>query len=369
MPSSTLPGRGGKKPAVPLRDSFLYASLPGEAPRPAGVVSAFFDQNRTTLRPKVARTPPLLILLLLPAVLSAQTVQVNAGGNVSVGGVPALYNGQYVMQKTDFGFLWVDTVALVGGHVQVESKCGLGQPISVTGLYVLGDCNGISDIKSTGAVVLARQLSGQCGAAKLGCSGPRDDGHAYFLFGLGGGFPYQGYGTGTEAGDSTQTADLQGRTWSVTTIDGATGRFEWVATGNPNAPPAANVNATNTSAAGRNDKTNYFGDSWTLRDTSTSVTTITGIQWTYNYVAPNFTADRSGSAGETVPLYFPCDPNSGGNISTGANCFSSVGGAAGPFVFSLKATNQNGTTQYTPSPAISVAVPQIQILGFSGGVL
>src|SRR5713226_9642910 len=104
--------------------------------------------SRRAARPRVPCTP-LLLLLLLPAVLSAQTVPVNAGGNVSVGGVPPVYNGQYVMQKTDFGFLWVDTVALQGGHVQVESKCGLGQPLSVTELYVLGDCNGISDIKST----------------------------------------------------------------------------------------------------------------------------------------------------------------------------------------------------------------------------
>ena len=57
------------------------------------------------------------MFLLLPAVLSAQTVQVSAGGIVSVGGVLPLYNGQYVMQKTDFGFLWLDSVALQGGYV------------------------------------------------------------------------------------------------------------------------------------------------------------------------------------------------------------------------------------------------------------
>src|SRR5207253_3120207 len=174
--------------------------------------------------------------------------------------------------------------------------------------------------------------------------------------------------------DSGQSADLSGRTWSLscTTSGAAPTPCTWTASGNPNAPPVANVIATNTSAAGRSDKANYFGDSWTLRDASTSIAPITGIQWDYNYVAPNFTADRQGTAGETVGLYFPCDPNAGGNIATGANCFSSVGGAAGQFAFSLKATNHPQTTdqitQYTSS-GISVALPQIQILGFSGGVL
>ena len=66
------------------------------------------------------------------------------------------------MQKTDFGFLWLDTVALQGGYVGVEAKCGVGQPNPATGIYVRGDCNGISNIKSTGNVVMAQQFSGQC---------------------------------------------------------------------------------------------------------------------------------------------------------------------------------------------------------------
>ncbi len=133
------------------------------------------------------RTALAAALILLPALLAAQTVTFSSGGIVSIGGVSPIYNGQYVIQKTDFGFFWLDTVALQAGNVQVEAKCGTGQPASVVGLYVVGDCNGITNVSSSGTSVLARQFSGQCGAATDGCGGPRDPdgGTGMFLFKLG----------------------------------------------------------------------------------------------------------------------------------------------------------------------------------------
>src|SRR5262245_11726065 len=105
------------------------------------------------LRGTLTRASALLVLLLLgmSALASAQAdVPVSGGGITSLAGTPPIYNGQYVLKQTDFGFLWLDTVAMTGGLVQVEAKCGLGQPPPVTNLYVIGDCNGITDIKSTG---------------------------------------------------------------------------------------------------------------------------------------------------------------------------------------------------------------------------
>ena len=78
----------------------------------------------------------------------------------------------------------LDTVTLSPGHVQAESKCNGVQPPSDTDLYVIGDCNGITSISSSGNVVLVRQFSGQCGALIHFCNGPRDDGHSRFTFEL-----------------------------------------------------------------------------------------------------------------------------------------------------------------------------------------
>ena len=40
------------------------------------------------------------------ASLSAQQVAYTAPGTISLTGVPMIYNGQYAIQKTDFGFLF-----------------------------------------------------------------------------------------------------------------------------------------------------------------------------------------------------------------------------------------------------------------------
>src|SRR6185369_16610409 len=126
---------------------------------------------------------------------------------------PPIYNGRYVMKQSDFGFFWLDTVTLAPGHVQAESKCGGFQPPSDTEIYVTGDCNGISNVSSSGNVVLVRQFSGQCAAAKFpGCNGPRFDAPSRFTFALGS-FNY--LGDQGEIADSTQTTDLAGRTWTI----------------------------------------------------------------------------------------------------------------------------------------------------------
>jgi len=318
----------------------------------------------------------LLSLLFLPAVLSAQDVHYTAPGSIGLTVGTAKYNGQYVLIQSDFGFFWLDLTNPNNpfpGHVQAISKCAPWPP-SDSNYYVSGDCNGISDIHTNGSLVLVRNLSGNCaGGMRSGsCSGPRTDSHTYLLFGLGT-WGYQG--DGSDIGDSSQSADLQGRTWTITKDPAwpppdAT-HFIWHASGNPTAPPTAGVTATNVSASGRSDKTNYFGDVWSLKDTSSAISPVTQIQWDYNYLAPNFTIDRQGTPGETVSIYFPCDQNTSGNPgnpNTGQNCSASVGGTAGSYLFSLNATNQYGTTQYA-SPAINVALPQVQIAGFASGTL
>lgn len=177
----------------------------------------------------------LLALLLLPFGLLAQTVNVTTSGIISITGVPVIYNDKWVMQKTDFGFLWLDSTNLVGGLVQVQSKCNVGMPASATNLYVIGDCNGITNISSSGSSVLARQFSGQCGACTTGCGGSRDDGHFNFLFTLGT-WAYVGPDQ-ANISDSTQHADLVGRTWVASPTDFTGLHFLWTASaGTPGTP-------------------------------------------------------------------------------------------------------------------------------------
>jgi hypothetical protein len=197
----------------------------------------------------VKRLLLLALLLILPAGLIAQTVDVTTSGIISLGPPAAVYNGQYVMQKTDFGILWLDSTNLVAGLIQVQAKCGVGQPASATNLYVIGDCNGISNFSSSGTSVLARQFSGQCGACTTGCGGPRDDGHYNFLFTLGT-WTYVGPDQ-ADIADSTQHADLVGRTWVATALDFTGRNFRWTASGGPTptfttTPPTATPTRTRT---------------------------------------------------------------------------------------------------------------------------
>ena len=307
-----------------------------------------------------------MLLSGIPAVLSAQAdVPVAAGGIASLTGSAPIYNGQYVLKQTDFGFLWLDTVALTGGLVQVEAKCAVGQPVPVTNLYVIGDCNGITDIKSTGNVVLARQLSGQCGAAKRGCNGPRDDGHTYFVFALGTWALITDNGTGTEAGDSTQTSDPLGRTWTAIQIDLA--HFAWHVTGGPTIPvaQASYRNLTTTGGA------NFLGDKFQFTDTSATATQIVHVDWDVNAIG-GFAPDASVGTTTSLTGYLPCDPASGGAFASGGGCAASVGApvttAAWAQRFSEQSRNTAGYTSQNvfTSPAIQFVCASISIVGYSG---
>src|SRR5262249_9620717 len=146
-------------------------------------------------------------------------------GVISVTGVPMIYNGQYAIQKTDFGFAYLDTASLSTGMAQIESKCGLGEPVPDTGIYVLGDCNGTTNVSSSGNPVLVRQFNGQCAAAVLGCGGQRVGGTGMFAFRLGT-WEYLGQ-TDVDIPDSTQRTDPIGRTWVLQPLDARGRNFVW----------------------------------------------------------------------------------------------------------------------------------------------
>ncbi len=313
------------------------------------------------------------LLLVLPAVLPAQEVPYTAPGIISLGAALPVYNGKYVIKKTDFGFLWLDTTLLQPGLVQVEAKCGTGQPPSATGIYVIGDCNGISNVSTSGTLVVGRQFSGQCGAAKQGCNGGRVNGTGNFFFQLG---TWAYLGTDLpDIGDSTQSADLQGRTWDVQALDIGGRNFKWVASGNANAPPTALATATNQSAGNRADKASYYGDKWRLVDASTPTGSITRIDWDLIYNGVSFAADETGDPATegTVTGYFPCDPSGSvaGNIRSSANCIQSLGltnpATSKSYRFAMQSANVNGTsaTPFVSSP-VQVSCPQANVSGYAG---
>ena len=329
---------------------------------------------------------PLSVLAFFwPALLSAQDVAYTASGVVSVIiSTPPIYNGQYVLQTTDFGFFWLDTVSLSAGLVEAESKCGVGLPPSDSNFYVTGDCNGTGRISSSGSYVLVRQFNSQCAAVTKSCNGPPTTGPNRLTFSLGGGWRY--LGNLGEIPDSTQTTDPQGRTWTVQPTDRSEMNFLWHASGvatpiptptptaPPNAPPTAVAAATNLSAAGRTDKTNYYGDKWQLQDASTSGSPITNIDWDFNYTG-SFQRDEGGgpSSEGTIAGYFPCDPSgpTRGDIRLGTNCISSLSltnpASSGNYRFAEQSANQNGASA-SPfvSGAIAVVCPQANILGLTG---
>jgi len=326
------------------------------------------------------RTPLAGLVFFLPGLLSAQSVPVSTSGTVAVtSGIPPVYNGKYVLQQSDYGFFWLDTTTLTPGHVQAVSKCGVGvgAPPSDSNLYVLGDCNSITDVTTSSAQVLVRLTSGQCRSMSRGCGGLRDDGHWLLLFGLG---DWQYIGDATDpfllAGNTFpptgQTTDPQGRTWTLASTDSSQRNFIWQASGLPNSPPIAVASATNLSAGIRSDKANYYGDKWQLQDTSSGGPT--SVTWDFNYTG-SFAADETGTkaAEGIVTGYFPCDPSSGspGNIRSGGNCRQSLGlgnpPATGSYQFALRSANQFGTSANTfVSAAIGVACPQPSISGYTG---
>ena len=308
-------------------------------------------------------------LLLVPAILTAQSVNVDPGGFVGITtGVPPTYTGQYVLQMTDFGFFWLDTVALRGGHVQAISSCAPGFPSSDSGFYVVGDCESITEVRSNGSVVLVLSTSGQCGAMTRGCGGPRDDGHWLFAFGLG---TWEYQGDGVVIPESTQTADPLGRSWNILPTDATGTHFVWHSSGIPSSPPFADAVGINLSAVERSDTATYYGDRWQLRDFSSGAASVL---WDFNYTG-SFAADETGpeAAEGTVIGYFPCDPGGAvhGDIRSGANCRQSLGlaspPASGSYRFALRSSNSFGTSTNTySSAALPVACPQVIIAGYTG---
>ncbi len=317
----------------------------------------------------IALAALITLMLLLPGLSMAQNVFVSVDGVVGIiNGQPAIYSGKYVLQMTEFGFFWLDTAALLGGHVQAVSKCVSGFPPSDTGFYVLADCNSITNVSASGVLAVVRMTSGQCGAQSAGCGGRRDDGHWRFTFGLG---TWDYKGDLGEIPDSTDTADPLGRTWSIDATDSSARNFVWHSSGVPSSPPFADAVGVNLSAGQRTDKTDYYGDRWQLKDISSGATSVT---WDFNYTG-SFAADETGpkAAEGTVVGYFPCDPGgvAHGDIRSGASCRQSLGlanpPAAAGYRFALRSANSFGTSTNTyASAALSVACPQANIAGYAG---
>ncbi len=327
----------------------------------------------------VARTAGLLLLLLLPAVLTAQTVSVPPISATTSLTTSQVYFGKYVAHALDYGFIWVDTQALTAGYVWVIGKCAIPNMTPASNLWAYGDCNGISSlgISPDGLTLAVNEYNGQCFVASGSCSGPH---HAFvhsYGFKTDGSWAYIS-SWDTQEGAGTQVTDPQGRTWtaSCSLPQNPPVTCTWQASGNPNAPPTNNATAVNSSAGARTDKTNYFGDVWTLQDTSTSIPTISQAQWDFRYTtafAPDLTETNPPV---TIPLEthtfpFPCDPSAGGSIATGAGCWTSVGSptTTGSYQFALQDTNVNGPGTLFISNSVSVAPPQISVAGFDGTTL
>jgi PKD repeat protein len=343
---------------------------------------------------KASLALPLAVpLFLIATLLSAQVVPVPTAGLVGITtGVPPKYSGPYVVQQTEYGFFWLDTVALNGGHVQAVSKCVGGFPPSTTGIYVLADCNSITAVlvSSTQAQVL--MTSSQCGAQSIGCGGRREDGHWVFTFGLGS-WGYLPDEVVPIAVESTQTTDPLGRRWSIRPADSTFRYFTWTvvsggtpptATSTPTAAftptptptptPGPGVRAVNLSSQARGDSVNYFGDKWQLDDISNPSPT-NRTDWDFIYNGSSFQADEGGTPGPpdnkgTVIGYFPCDPNGpvAGTFRFGANCIQSVGLTNPPPTSHNYQFAMLSSVSATPlvSTAYQVNCPQVSILGYAG---
>ena len=357
---------------------------PGQSQEESSLMNVF-PRSRALNALRALWIPAAMLLFLLPTLLSAQDVPYTGNGIMTVTGSVPIYNGPYVLQQSDYGFFWLDTSTLRPGHVQAVSKCVSSLPPSDSGIYILGDCNSITSISSSGNTVLVRVFGSQCGAQTRGCGGPRDNGHARFSFALG---TWQYLGEGTEIPNSTQTTDPQGRTWTVQPTDTTQRHFMWHATGGtppspsstptpaftptptPTPTPGPGARATNLSSQDRGDPvpTNYYGDKWQLQDISNPNPTRT--DWDFNYKGA-FVPDEGGSPASegSVTGYFPCDPSGVGTFRTGASCMQSLGlsnplaPALGSYQFALLSSVSGSPFV---SPAFQVSCPQVGIVGYTG---
>jgi PKD repeat protein len=145
----------------------------------------------------------------------------------------------------------------------------------------------------------------------------------------------------------------------------------------PTAPPIPYAAMTNLSAASRpspENAKNYFGDKWAIADASVSYKPITELDWDFHRTG-SFAAEKiqigASLAGYTYnPAYWPCDMLSGGDITSGAGCYQSLGSIVSTYQLSLNSHNSNGpgAPPYL-SPSASVLAPQINIVGYSGNTL
>ena len=153
----------------------------------------------------------------------------------------------------------------------------------------------------------------------------------------------------------------------------------------PNAPPVNSAAIVNLTAQAQGRSTNYYGDKFTLADQSVSYAPLDTIKWDINLPGgsvANFAPDAafSGSYGTPglgplntlTPIYLPCDPTSGGNPTTAANCFTSVGAppSGGTFYVGDQTHNVNGDgVPPWVSPGITIVPPAVSIVGFDGSTL
>ena len=250
------------------RSAALPLSSEGRAPDQEGSLAMNLLSSRVSRPwPRVLRNAACAALLSLPALgARGQTVPFICNGIVSITGGGTIYNGKYAIKQSDFGFFWLDTHALLAGHVQAESKCTGFQPPSDSGIYVLGDCNGITNISSSGNVVLARQFSGQCFAPRRSATGPARRQHQRFTFALGT-FDYLG-----DHGRHPRL-DADDRSPGPHLADPAHGRQpEELRLDRQRQPKLAaerGARSRRTSRpTSRSDKGNYYGDKWQLQDSS-----------------------------------------------------------------------------------------------------
>ena len=148
----------------------------------------------------------------------------------------------------------------------------------------------------------------------------------------------------------------------------------------PNAPPVNAAAITNLTAQAQGRSTNYFGDKFHVSDQSVSYAPLDTIKWDVNLpggVVANFAPDAAFSGAYTshsdIPVaYLPCDPASGGDPTTGTNCFSSVGAPASGGTFYLGDQTHNANGDGVPpwvSPGLVFVPPAVSIVGYDGNTL
>jgi PKD repeat protein len=149
----------------------------------------------------------------------------------------------------------------------------------------------------------------------------------------------------------------------------------------PTAPPVPYATMTNLSANARpspENSKNYFGDKWSIADSSVSFLPILQLDWDFHNTGP-FAAEKivtgADLRGTTYgSAYWPCDELNGGHLvdGTGTGCYASLGAITPTYQLALQAQNQN--PQAIPpatfvSPSLTILQPQISIVGYDGATL